>query len=299
MFIIHPWVCSWREFNVAFSQAARNLQLHSLGIIHRGVSHPQYKSLSNSLPELESNQLNFEEFICPHSLFNKLNISDVVNSLNKNGFALGINLPQEIVLEILNSAKDTLCYGNNNSSLGFYYSEKEQAQIKYGRSFSTGYYDRTAFLCSAIKRIESEPLLLQIATQYLESEAIHEESQIWWNFPVESTVYERRRAAQMFHRESGERRCLQFCFYITNVDLCSSPHICVRGSHQSKSFSRLYRLDRLSYQEVVQYYGYQTVIPICGKAGAGFVEDPRCFHKKSPPGSKDRLTLKIKFSAKS
>jgi hypothetical protein len=118
------------------------------------------------------------------------------------------------------------------------------------------------------------------------------------DFPVESTVYERRRSAQLFHRESDDSRSIQFFFYITNVDLCSSPHICVRGSHQTKSLSRLDRPNKFSYQEVVKYYGYQILIPICGKVGSGFVEEPRCFHKKSPPGSEERLSLQIKFSVK-
>lgn len=293
--MIHPWVGSWRDLNVACSQVARNLHSHSLGILYRGVRYPQCKSITSSLPELN---LNLEEVISHHSLLNAINAFDVVKYLNKDGFYLGINLSKEIAQEIFEFAKVTLCYGNNNPNLGFYYSEKKQAQVKYGASFKTGYYDNVALLCSAIKYIESDPLLLEIATQYLESEAIHQENQLWWNFPVESTVYERRRSAQMFERESNGSRSLQFFFYITNVDLCSSPHICVRGSHQSQFLSRLDQPTTFSYQEVIKYYGYQSIIPICGKIGSGFVEDPRCFHKKSPPGSEERLTLQIKFSVK-
>lgn len=294
MFTIHPFVGFWREFHVAFSQAAKNLQRHSLGIPQAEVRYPQEKSVISSLAKFDSNR---EEFIGNHSLLEKININEIINYLNKDGCSLGINLHKEVAQEIWKSAKTTLCYGNNHPNLGFYYSEKEQAQVNYGTSFTTGYYDNTSLPCSVIKYLESDPLLLEIATQYLESEPIHEESQLWWNFPVESTIYERRRSAQMFHRESDDSRCLQFFFYITNVDLCSSPHIYVRGSHQSKFLSRLYQPKEFSYQEVVQFYGYQSIIPICGKVGSGFVEDPRCFHKKSPPSSKERLTLQIRFSA--
>lgn len=295
MFIFKPFVGSWREFNLACSQAARNLQLHSLRIPQRKVIYPPDQSFNSSVAQFDFQS---EKYINSSVIFKKINIIEIINFLNKDGFSLGINLPIEITQEIWEFAKNTLCYGNNNPNLGFFYSQKEQAQVQYATSFATGYYDNTALLCSAIQYLESDPILLTIATQYLESESIHEESQLWWNFPVESTVYERRRSAQRFHRESETRRCLQFFFYITNVDLCSSPHICVRGSHHSKSLSGLYRPKEFSYQEIVQHYGYQSLVPICGKVGSGFVEDPRCFHKKAPPSSQERLTLQIQFSIK-
>lgn len=97
MFIINPFVGSWREFHRAFSQAARNLPFHSLGIIHGGASYPQYESIISFLPEFYSDR---EGFISYNSFFNKINIDEVINSLNKDGFSLGINLPKEIVQEI-------------------------------------------------------------------------------------------------------------------------------------------------------------------------------------------------------
>ncbi|HEY9742032.1 MAG TPA: hypothetical protein V6C90_16215, partial [Coleofasciculaceae cyanobacterium] len=51
-------------------------------------------------------------------------------------------------------------------------------------------------------------------------------------------------------------------------------------------------------QEITKYYGYKNIVPICGKAGFGFVEDTGCFHKGTPSGSKDRLLLQIEFAVK-
>jgi hypothetical protein len=233
-----------------------------------------------------------------YSVFENLKVDKTIDFLKKDGFSLGINLHQDVVREILGFAMGTPCYGNRKTNLGFYYSEKEQAQTQHGNPFTIGSYYNTALLCSAIKKPESAPILLEIAAKYLEAEPVHQGNQLWWSFAVESTVYERRRAAQVFQDDLDKCRLLKFCFYITDVDLCSSPHVCVRGSHVKKKLShRLVRRGR-SHQEITEYYGYENIVPICGKAGFGFVKDTACFHKGTAPSSKDRLTLEIQFALK-
>jgi len=233
-----------------------------------------------------------------HSVIENINIDKTVCNLKKDGFYLGINLPQHIVQEILDFALITPCYGNKKSNLGFYYSEKEQAQAQYGKPLVAGSYYNTALLCPAIKKLENDPTLLAIAAKYLETEPVHQGNQLWWSFAVESSIYERRRAAQVFYHDLDDRRLLKFFFYLTDVDLCSSPHVCVRGSHIKRKFSRRFLRGGCSHQEIAGYYGYENIVPICGKAGLGFVEDSLCFHKATPPGSRDRLILQIDFAVK-
>jgi hypothetical protein len=201
------------------------------------------------------------------SVFETINIDKTINFLKKDGFSLGINLPQEVVQEITDFAMHTPCYANKNAKMGFYYADKEQAQTKYGKPLVIGNYYNTALLCPAIKKLESDPKLLEIAAKYLEAEPIHQGNQLWWSFAVESSIYERRRAAQVFHQDLDNRRVLKFLFYLTDVDLCSSPHVCVRGSHVKKKLSHRFLRRGHSHQEIAEYYGYENIVPICGKAG--------------------------------
>ncbi|HEY9611314.1 hypothetical protein [Allocoleopsis sp.] len=256
------------------------------------------KSKSGGIKSSSANYFNVQEPSNNSFIIRSVDIPEILDSLKKDGFSLGINLPPELISEIWTFANRTLCYGNNDPSLGFYYSEKEQAQTKYGSIFKIGDYYKKTSLCPVIKQLGSDPILLKIATQYLESEAVHQGNQLRWNFPVELPIYERGQSTQMFHREGNKRRVLKFLFYITDVDLCSNPHVCVRESHVRKEPMPLYRRREYSYQEITEYYGYNNIVPICGRAGLGFVEDMRCFHKKASPGSKDRLTLQIKFGVK-
>lgn len=231
------------------------------------------------------------------SILENINVDKTIDFITRDGFSLGINLPQEVVWEIQEFAMHTPCYGNRKTNLGFYYPDKEQAQAKHGKALIVGSYYNTALLCPAIKKLESDPILLDIASKYLGAEPIHQGNQLWWSFAVESSIYARRRAAQVFHRDLDNGRFLRFIFYITDVDLCSSPHVCVRESHIQRKLS--YHLSRKvrSHQEIAEYYGYENIIPICGKAGFGFVEDTFCFHNETPTSSKDRLLLEIKFAA--
>lgn len=239
---------------------------------------------------------NYKNLDNKHSLFEDINVGEVVESIKTNGFYLGINLPQDIVQEILEFSKSTTIYGNRKRKFGFLYAEKEQAQTKYGKPFIIGSYFNTALLCPAIKKLESDPKLLEIAAKYLDAEPVHQGNQLWWTFAGEATFHERCQAAQMFHYDLDDYRFLKFFFYLTDVDLSSGPHVCVRGSHEKKKLS--HQLIRKQYEDkdIIDYYGADSVVTICEKAGFGFVEDPLCFHKGTTVTHRERLILQIAFA---
>ncbi|MBE9125989.1 MULTISPECIES: phytanoyl-CoA dioxygenase family protein [unclassified Coleofasciculus] len=235
-----------------------------------------------------------------YSVFESINIDETTSSLKSQGFTLDLNLPQTVTQEIKDFAMRVPCSSNQTTHHHYYTTNKKETNTHLQKALNNrGIYDDAALHCPAIKTLENDSNLLQIAANYLKTESVYTESQLWWSFAVESTVYERRRAVQMFRQELKDARCLKFVFYLTDVDLCSNPHVCVRGSHVKKKLSHRFASKACSTQEITDYYGYNNIVPICGKAGFGFVEDGRCFHKLISPSSNDRLTLEIKFVAKS
>ena len=100
----------------------------------------------------------------------------------------------------------------------------------------------------------------------------------------------------MFHYDLDDYRFLKFFFYLTDVDDKSGPHICVRASHKYKKFSHILLRKRETDREIIDSYGEESLVTICGEAGFGFVEDPLCFHKGLTPTHKDRLLLQIEFA---
>ena len=124
-------------------------------------------------------------------------------------------------------------------------------------------------------------------------------TRIWWLFVVNEQAYDLNMGAYFFHYDIDDYRCLKFFFYLTDVDLSSGYHVCVRGSHKKKKLAHILSLFKLrSDREIIDYYGEKNLVPICGETGFGFAEDTFCFHKATPPTSKDRLVLQIQFNTK-
>ncbi len=231
-----------------------------------------------------------------NSSFRNINVEQIVTQLKNDGLALNINLPQHLVKEIVEFAQSTVCYGNRKSELGFYLHDKEQAELQTKTQFIVGHYFNTALLCPAIYRLQNDANLLAIAAEYLEREPVHQGSLLWWSFPGDRTYQQLSSNGQLFHYDLDDYRFIKFFFYLTDVDTKNGPHICVRGSHKNKKLSHLILRKRETDEDIIKYYGAESLITICGQAGLGFVEDGFCFHKGVTPTCKNRLMLQIEFA---
>ncbi len=272
------WICSTKNYKWSLMFILSRFQ------IFRSIA--TYISKPYSLDKYQENP----------SLFESLNVKDVVESLRANGYYLGIKLPQNIVKEIFSFTQSEKCFANQDQQIFFNLSEKEDAQAKYKKTFviSDYLYPET---CSAISKIENDPKLVEIAANYLKSKPISTNTRLWWSFAGDVALNERLNFAQeLFHYDPLDYSSLKFFFYITDVDLSSGPHVCVRGSHKKKKLShQLTLFIGRSDQEIINYYQFENIVTICGEAGFGFAEDPYCFHKGTPPMQRDRLMLQVEF----
>jgi len=233
------------------------------------------------------------------SMFGDIDVNSIVQSLNSDSCYLGINLPQGILQELLDFAMTTICYGDRKPTLAFYYSERERVENMSGRQFNIGSYLNNTEMSVALKKLESDSGLLAIAAKFLGTDPVHVGTELLWSFPISATPLQRLEAAQVFHYDLDDYRFIKFFFYLTDVDLDSGPHVCIRGSHKNKKFSHQLlgvRCAGKEEKEIVDCYGAENVLTICGKAGFGFVEDATCFHKATPPCGKDRLLLQIEYA---
>lgn len=231
-----------------------------------------------------------------NSYFTDIDVNDIVSQLKTDGLALNINLPQHVVKEILEFAKSTVCYANRKSDKGFYLHDKEQAQFQTKTQFIVAQYFNTALHCPAIHKLQNDANLLAIAAKYLEREPVNQGSMLWWSFPGDRTYKQLNSNGQLFHYDLDDYRFIKFFFYLTDVDTENGPHVCVRGSHKNKKLSHLILRKRETDEDIIKYYGQESLVTICGQAGFGFVEDGFCFHKGVPPIHQNRLILQIEFA---
>ena len=152
-------------------------------------------------------------------------------------------------------------------------------------------------MCPTIKELASDPILLEIASKYLGTEAIFTGTRLWWIFPVDEASYNPIRIASYFHYDVDDYNSLRFFFYLTDVDIDSGSHLYVRGSHRRKRFANLLSpFKQCSDEEIANYYGKENIVNICGEAGFGFAEDTFCYHKASRPKAKSRLILQLQYA---
>ncbi|RUR79237.1 hypothetical protein ACF3DV_25590 [Chlorogloeopsis fritschii PCC 9212] len=232
-----------------------------------------------------------------NSIFESLEVDHAVYTLKKEGIYLGINLPEPILREITEFSKHLIYLGDGNSQFSFNITDREKVEKRRNKKFITGYNFDISSLCPAIKNLEKDPKLWEIANKYFEKKPVNIISRIWWMFVQEKEVEERVKGVFRFHYDLEDYWCLKFMFYLTDVDIYSGPHVCVRSSHKKKKL--IYQLSLLRERDdddIINYYGSENVLTICEQAGFGFVEDPFCFHKGTIPVQKDRLILEVKFT---
>ncbi len=233
------------------------------------------------------------------SVFSDLDAKVIVESLFKDGLWLGLKLPGDMRQEILDYAIRTECYANSNPSLGFHFLLKKQAEQTCQFSFNKAEYVNTSLTCPTIYKLANDSFLLEIASKYLNSEAVFTGSRLWWLFPVDDETFDPKQTVSYYHYDLDDYNCVRFFFYVTDVDLESGPHICIRGSHRKKKLAHLLSpFKRRNDEDMVNYYGEENIITICGEAGFGFAEDTNCYHKAERPRSKNRLILQIQYAMK-
>lgn len=231
-----------------------------------------------------------------NSLFSKIDVDLVVKDLEKIGFFRGLQLPHNYVDEILDFANKNECYGEGNLDYPFKFSPSSKPNNPPGYNILRGEYRYTFEQCPAIATIAQDPQILAIAQQYLKTKPVLMNTRLWWNFIVDSNKCDLKRGARTFHYDPDDYCCIIFAFYITDVDVQSGSHICVKGSHKKKKLKRLLSLDLNTPDAgIIADYGKENLVTIEGKSGYGFIEDKFIYHKASSPISKERLILYVQY----
>lgn len=232
------------------------------------------------------------------SVFRDLNVDQIVESLEQEGYFAGINLPQPVLQEILSFAYTKPCLGDRNPNFAFVYPDKRNVELSLGKTFICASYKVKE--CAAITTLINDPTLLNLAAKFLRTNPVCIGVDLLWSFPTSKTLEQQLNMAQVFHYDLDDFRSIKFFFYLTDVDSSSGSHVCIRGSHRGKTFLHQIlgqRCASIPDEKIIQTYGADNVIPFCGKAGFGFAEDPCCFHKGAPPATKERLLLQIQYAS--
>ena len=146
----------------------------------------------------------------------------------------------------------------------------------------------------AVQKIMADPALLSIAQQYIASEILFVNIQMWWTTPFGCTQPSSR-LAQMFHFDMDRIKFMKYFLYLTDVGPNDGPHCYIRGSCKRKPEGTL-EDRRFSDEELAQRFPAQEFKEICGPRGTLLAVDTRGFHKAKVPTSGNRLILQLEIA---
>jgi ectoine hydroxylase-related dioxygenase (phytanoyl-CoA dioxygenase family) len=145
----------------------------------------------------------------------------------------------------------------------------------------------------AVQKLMTDPVILSIAQNYLESIPISDLVTMWW-----STTYQKEansKAAQLFHFDMDRLKFIKFFVYLSDVDDNNGPHVYVGKSH--KTLPEELRTDgRKSDTLINKHYKSENIKTIKGKKGTMFLADTRGIHKGEPLVSGERLMFQLEYT---
>ncbi len=232
------------------------------------------------------------------TMFEGVELDDIVNELRTNGLFAGLRLPPSIHQAIAAFARETPCFGNFDRKLELRADDHAEAEERFGRSILSGHHFERVMDCEAALAVQRDPLLLDIAKHYLGAQAQLITTRIWWSFPTKSASEADMNLASQdkYHFDLDDWRMLKFFFYLNDVDEGSGPHVYVRGSHNRRALRhQLTLLVGHPADDVLSVYGKDSPVTLTGEAGLGFVEDPFGFHMGTVAKTSPRLMMEVGF----
>jgi Phytanoyl-CoA dioxygenase (PhyH) len=202
------------------------------------------------------------------SLFEPIDTARAAAEIESQSYSASLQLPPEII-------KEVLAFQESENSNNIFHPHRKS---------------------DLIKRIALDPQILAVIREYFRAEPIFYGSRLYNTPPrvdAQGETSEKYKSAKMVHFDVTDFMDINVFFYLSDVDLDTSPHIVVPGTHKRKSLRDLYST-RYSEQEARKRFKTDFVT-LTGKAGLGFFEDSGCFHIQSL-GKKGRMMLSFCYT---
>lgn len=275
-----------------WSQASRNPRWFAMDSLSR------FAAVRHSMRALQSRP-DLDRYDLSRSRIPNVDAQQFLQTLHGDGYCHGLTLPADVLEELQRFASTATCYGDANSRYGFKYADKSAAQLHSQRVFSQATYLFLDEMQPLIDSVANDPLLCRIAASYMNASPVITGSRLWWVFATPEADFDSSLTTSFFHYDKDDYAALRMFFYVTPVlDDDHGPHVVVSGSHRQKQWSQLFSLGQRGDRGILECYGKDRVHTIYGDAGAGFAEDPFCFHKATRPHVGDRLMLEIKYATR-
>jgi hypothetical protein len=142
--------------------------------------------------------------------------------------------------------------------------------------------------CPSVRKVAENDKVVAVARHYLGTEPHLFESYVVWSPPV------RHDYKQTFHFDVADFRAVALFVYLTDVDLASSPHQAVAGTHWPKSLRDIWNQELTDAAVEERYPG--RVETFLGPRGTAFFEDQTVIHRALGGATKLRGALILNYT---
>ena len=219
------------------------------------------------------------------------------NELNNRGYIILDNVIDPTMIDKLTSDFIKI--------EGFYLSDKiinvkkEKLDIKNPNSVKFYYNSQDIINNQNVQKILFDGSLINFSQLYLNSYPVIDNVSAWWSFPSSSPD---KNAAQWWHFDLDRPKWLKFFFFLTDCTLQNGAHCFVKGSHKNNGINWSLRkrgYERLSDQDINNFYPKADIVDIVGKKGSLLIEDTRGLHKGRHVIKDNRFLIQIQYSSSS
>jgi hypothetical protein len=229
--------------------------------------------------------------------FAQQSINDIVNQLKLKGGVNGPALPSSVVSDVHEYALNNQCFADRDVRYPFKFKEYDAICRSMDKKVLVGQYFNVQSSVPVVDQLSSDPLLLAIATEYLQAPPKLVGVNLWWTFPVEASAEDKSKHAHVFHYDLDDFKFIKFFFYITDVTENDGPHVYVEGSNRDIKYKNTWiKSKRFSDQEVINAYGEDAIKTVTGPAGSCLIEDTITLHKGTTSIGKPRLLLQLQYA---
>ncbi len=225
--------------------------------------------------------------------YNKDDFKEINNELNGNGYVkFEKKLPKDIVQRLYHYALQTGAKIPPKYDKSIIYDPENPIAEIYR-------FDNNDLVNNRdIQSLMMDPVLLNIARNYLECEPIFDFPAMWWSTALNKEASSE--AAQLYHFDMDRIKWLKIFFYLNDVTEENGPHRYIEGSHKPghKPAELLRRgYARISDADMKPYYKQEEFKILCAEAGTVFAGDTKCWHKGTPLVSGHRLVLEFEYTS--
>jgi len=237
----------------------------------------------------------------PTALSEDLDVGEVLSTLRREGYYVGMQIRPSILAGLLEHVRTTPCYADRDRALPFLIEDRAAMEEKLGRRLKVASYFGQQEDWPAFRALKSDPAISAIAEAYLGCEPVFVRTEIFWSFPGAATRSAKLANAQVFHCDINDFRTLKFFFYLSDVGPGDGPHSYIKKNARKRTLVHQLmgqRCASLPEELLIDTYGADQVVTVCGKAGLGFVGDPYYFHRGSQPVENSRLLMQVEVGCR-